>query len=105
MDAYPTETLISGSADSALVVDVGGNIGQDLERFRAKHPEQASRLVLQDLPEVVAKATCDSAIQRQAYDFFTPQPVIGARAYYLHSCCMTGAMSTLARSWPTSGMP
>ena len=74
---YPTENILNGSKDGALVVDVGGNVGQHLEQFRLKHPGFASRLILQDLPEVVARAECGAKIQRMSYDFFTPQPVKG----------------------------
>ncbi|POS68819.1 O-methyltransferase [Diaporthe helianthi] len=53
---------------------IGGNVGHDLEKFLAKHPGTASRLVLEDLPEV---------IERVKHNFFHPQPIKGARAYYL----------------------
>ena len=107
VDVYPTENLIHGSSEEgALLVDVGGNVGQGLDQFLVRHPDQAARLVLQDLPTVVEKAGCDPSIERIAYDFFTPQPVkgnthpsppflqdaacsfslkiTGARAYYVH---------------------
>ena len=59
VDVYPTEHLLQGSKpEGTLVVDIGGNLGQDLERFCEKHPACASRLILQDLPEV-----------RMEYDF------------------------------------
>lgn len=80
VDVFPTESLINGSThDAPLVVDVGGNVGYDMDKFRVKHPEHASRLVLQDLPEVIAKADCGPEIQRMAYDFFTPQPIKGKK--------------------------
>lgn len=85
-DTYPTERLLAGSkARAPLLVDIGGNKGQHLELFRNLHPEQAGQLVLEDLPEVVASAECAPEIQRIAYDFFTDQPVKGARAYYMSS--------------------
>lgn len=60
-----------------LLVDVGGNVGHDIEKFCARHPEVASRLVLQDRPDVVRLAKCPSTVQIMAHDFFTPQPVKG----------------------------
>ena len=83
LDIYPHETLLAlGSHgpladDTAILVDVGGNTGGDLERFRLVHPEQAGRLVLQDRPEVVCRAICPPPVQKMAHDFFTPQPIQG----------------------------
>jgi SAM-dependent methyltransferase len=70
-----------------LIVDVGGNIGYDLQAFQAKFPEfkGKGKLVLQDLPENIKKARTlleGSGIESMEYDFFTPQPVKGARIYY-----------------------
>ncbi|KAG5926349.1 hypothetical protein E4U53_003104 [Claviceps sorghi] len=88
-DVYPTETIVeAGRAkpERALVVDVGGSRGHDLEKFLARHPGVADgSLVLQDLPEVVAHLRLPGAIQAQGYDFFTEQPVKGARAYFMHN--------------------
>ncbi|KAK0511168.1 hypothetical protein JMJ35_006720 [Cladonia borealis] len=85
LSIYPHETLVqSASEGSPILVDVGGNVGHDLERFRLKHPEIAERLVLQDRPDVIALSKCPNPVQKMSHDFFTPQPVKGARAYYLH---------------------
>ncbi|KAL8824773.1 MAG: hypothetical protein Q9170_008049, partial [Blastenia crenularia] len=67
-----------------LLVDVGGNVGHDMEKFRQAHPETAARLYLQDLPEVVQRSKCPDPVNKMGYDFFTPQPVKGARVYYMH---------------------
>lgn len=92
---YPTDEIVaagtaSGSDSSSsprkLVVDVGGGLGHDLEKFRAKHPDvPQGSLMLQDQPAVVEKAKVVSPCVAQAYDFFTPEPVKGARAYYVHN--------------------
>ena len=69
-----------------MVVDVGGSKGHDLEKFRLRHPEIADgSLVLQDLPDVVKDVTMDKAISVQGYDFFTPEPVQGAKVYFMHN--------------------
>lgn len=90
-DIYPTQSIVQAAEDkgtrSVLVVDVGGNKGYDLEKFRLAHPEDCApeSLILQDLPDVLKDAPeLDPAIKPLAYDFFTRQPVKGARAYIMH---------------------
>jgi hypothetical protein len=82
LDIYPYERLVdsvdsSSNKHAPLLVDVGGNVGHDIEKFRARHPEDASRLILQDRPDVVRLAKCPSTVQVMAHDFFTPQPIKG----------------------------
>jgi len=90
---YPVEArLLSGydPCSPALLVDIGGNMGHDLERFRRAFPstKDVGRLILQDTPTVIGAAPMDIleplGIEAMVHDFFTPQPVLGARAYYLH---------------------
>ncbi|KAI3395863.1 hypothetical protein diail_800 [Diaporthe ilicicola] len=71
--------------EQILLVDVGGNAGHDLAGFNRAHPKQPGRLILQDLPgqiEPLDKQALDP-IELMSHDFFTPQPVKGAKAYYL----------------------
>ncbi|KAL2869497.1 S-adenosyl-L-methionine-dependent methyltransferase [Aspergillus lucknowensis] len=90
---YPVPSLTEGldlDADDVLLVDVGGGVGHDLSEFRRKWPSLPGRLVLQDLGEVIeqAKAMNQAAgrdIEATVHDFFTEQPIKGARAYYMHS--------------------
>lgn len=93
-DVYDTNVLIKGAdlSDSgpAFFVDIGGAHGLDTGRLLAKHPElpTSAKLIVQDLPEVVsthAKETLSPRIEKMAYDFFQPQPLLGARAYFLHA--------------------
>lgn len=100
-EVYDTTELVSGadlSSASAppLLVDVGGMHGRDAARLLARHPElpASARLVVQDLPEVVSahdddddddQEQQDPRLSRMAYDFFTPQPLAGARAYFFHA--------------------
>ncbi|KAI1471878.1 S-adenosyl-L-methionine-dependent methyltransferase [Daldinia caldariorum] len=85
-EVYDTYQIVMGAKmDRPLVVDVGGSKGHDLEKFHQKYPDiPKGSLVLQDIPEVVEGLTVDPAISVCPHDFFTPQPVKGARAYYLH---------------------
>lgn len=92
-DFYPVESKLRVNTPSdILLVDIGGNRGHDLARFHARFPSLPGKLILQDLPKVVATAT-DLAveIEKMGYDFFTPQPVKGAKAYYLR---------TVLHDWP-----
>ncbi|EFQ97743.1 sterigmatocystin 8-O-methyltransferase [Nannizzia gypsea CBS 118893] len=86
IDWYPVKSrLLDGaSPDKALLVDVGAGKGHDLLAYKEKFPN-TGRLVLEDLPAVTnAIEGLDSAIEKISYDFFTEQPIIGARAYFYH---------------------
>jgi hypothetical protein len=74
---YETERIFDGYMEGPLLVDISGSNGDGLESFRRAHPGNEKQLFLEDMPAVLQKATCD--------DFFTPQPIRGARTYYLHS--------------------
>lgn len=78
---YPVqENLIDGfdKENGAMLVDIGGSIGHDLEEFYKKHPEIPGRLVLQDLPIVIGQIQkLDERIEPMAYDFYHEQPVKG----------------------------
>ena len=88
MEAAFGDTKI-GEQD-ALLIDIGGNGGHDLIGFHTAHPSLSGRLILQDLPAIIQSV--DSAplaqqdIEVMGHDFFTPQPIHGAKAYYLKMC-------------------
>ncbi|KAI0400127.1 S-adenosyl-L-methionine-dependent methyltransferase [Xylaria palmicola] len=89
-EMYPAkQRLIEGmnvEGSTPAFVDIGGSTCQLLGDFSVHFPEYTGRLVLQDLPEVIEAARLqgvDPHISLQAHDFFTPQPVKGARAYFL----------------------
>lgn len=84
-EAYPLDRLLEPSQpDGVLLVDCGGSIGHDIGTFAKLHPERRGRLVLQDRPAVLENAKdLNPAIEKMEYDFFTPQPIQGAAAYYL----------------------
>ncbi|KPI43781.1 Demethylsterigmatocystin 6-O-methyltransferase [Cyphellophora attinorum] len=97
-DWFPTQdTIVNGfkaSAQAVMLVDVAGGKGRDLESFRMKHIDSPGRLVLQDLPETIEEISgLHKSIEKVAYNFFTPQPVQGARAYF---------MQDIFHNWPTS---
>ncbi|KAI4194076.1 MAG: hypothetical protein LQ350_007985 [Teloschistes chrysophthalmus] len=74
---------------AVLLVDVGGNWGHELQSFHEAHPDAPGRLIVQDLPVMTEKfgGKAPAGIEVQTYDFFTPQPVKGARAYYFRNIC------------------
>ncbi|KAE8343044.1 hypothetical protein BDV24DRAFT_129606 [Aspergillus arachidicola] len=86
-EIYPAaEKFADAHQDSnaTLMVDVGGGPGQELIRFKERHPDIPGRLVLQDLPLTLQRIEkLPDGIESMEYDFFTPQPVKGARAYFL----------------------
>ncbi|KAI0011122.1 O-methyltransferase-domain-containing protein [Xylariaceae sp. FL0662B] len=86
VDWFPVqERLLDGaSKEFALLVDVGAGKGHDIIAFHDKYPDRGL-LVLQDLAAVTDHIeNLDPAIKRMAYDFFTEQPVKGARSYFYH---------------------
>ncbi|KAL3477928.1 S-adenosyl-L-methionine-dependent methyltransferase [Aspergillus californicus] len=91
---YDTSRLLEGAEldnGSAFVVDVGGNTGIDISHVLKKHPDlPAGSLILQDLPEIIEKVGRgnlgdDGKITAMVHDFWLPQPVTGARAYFMHA--------------------
>ncbi|GLB03880.1 hypothetical protein AtubIFM57258_009127 [Aspergillus tubingensis] len=87
---YPVqERLIEGtelSEKDVFLVDVGGSTGHDVSEFRRKWLEVPGRLVVQDLPQVIETVKdVHVSIDPMAHNFFTEQPVKGARVYYMHS--------------------
>lgn len=93
-DFFPVEDkLFKDTSDTeVLLVDVGGGRGHDLEAFHQKFPACPGRLILQDQPSVIDAITpVPSDIELLDHDFFSPQPIKGARAYYLR---------TVLHDWP-----
>lgn len=92
-DFYPWQerlSLASSEKDRVLLVDIGGGKGHDIQAFKQKNPN--GRLVLQDVPEVIQDIqTPLDGIEAVGYSMFDPQPVRGAKAYYLR---------TVLHDWP-----
>ncbi|KAH7412917.1 S-adenosyl-L-methionine-dependent methyltransferase [Cadophora sp. MPI-SDFR-AT-0126] len=93
LDYFPISsqvTDLSTAEDAVTLVDIGGNLGHDLKLFLERCPEIAGRgrVVLMDLPEVL-KGNEDPlvGIEKVEYDFFTPQPIIGAKFYMFRAIC------------------
>jgi hypothetical protein len=84
-------SLIGGSGDDGrrvTLVDIGGGFGQAIGAILKGHPQlDPSRFVLQDRPEVVAQVkevgVLPPEVRIEEFDFWGPQSVKGAKAYYL----------------------
>jgi hypothetical protein len=86
-DFFPIEERFGSTDPSApLIVDIGGGLGHDLASLKKQFPSLPGRFILQELPSVINKIeVLDPSIERQTHDAFLPQPVRGARAYYLRT--------------------
>ena len=75
--------------DAPLVVDVAGGFGHDLRILKSKLPSVTKgQLVLEDQASVIDTVPDDlrdANIEYVKHNFFTPQPVKGARVYTLKS--------------------
>ena len=87
-----------GEDDPPLVVDVGGGLGTSMELLQSALiseegtsstgavSEQPPKLIVEDVASVIAEGkTKHPDLTFITHDFFTPQPVIGARAYFLRN--------------------
>ncbi|APA05649.1 hypothetical protein sscle_01g004190 [Sclerotinia sclerotiorum 1980 UF-70] len=80
------EKLVAESPTDPLIIDIGGGIGHDLIRFKEANPDIQGRLIVQDIPVVIsgiAPGSLPEGIEAQPHDFFKPQPVQNAKAYFL----------------------
>lgn len=88
-DIYPVQRLLGHAMpykDTVFLVDIGGNQGHDLSKFRREYGYLPGKMVLQDLPKVVEGVDGkDAGIEVMGYNFMDSQPVKGARAYYFRS--------------------
>ncbi|KAI4157937.1 MAG: hypothetical protein L6R39_000569 [Caloplaca ligustica] len=94
---YPVQDAlgdVSNNADTILIVDVGGGRGHDMEAFRSAFPQQEGKLIVQDLPTTIDDINhLASGVEAMKHDFFSPQPVKGAKAYYFRN---------IFHDWPDS---
>ncbi|KAJ5085976.1 hypothetical protein N7532_010747 [Penicillium argentinense] len=73
------------SPENVLLVDIGGGEGHYLRQFSEKFPRAPGRLILQELPDVIRGIQSPPEdVELMPHDFFTPQTIKGARAYFMH---------------------
>ncbi|KAI0167667.1 O-methyltransferase [Pestalotiopsis sp. NC0098] len=79
-DIFPVrEKVKPNDVGDVLLVDVAGGQGYWSQQFRQEFTEYPGRIIVQDQPHVITKL---DGIETMAYDFFTPQPIEGAKFYY-----------------------
>ena len=76
-DRFP---LSSSDLETPLFVDVGGGVGHQCLALRSRFPDLKRRIILQDLPDVLARAAPVEGVERMAHDIWTEQPVRGMRS-------------------------
>ncbi|KAH8881668.1 S-adenosyl-L-methionine-dependent methyltransferase [Thozetella sp. PMI_491] len=84
---FPFESQVGTFAGPDVLVDVGGGLGHQCAGLLRGLPELElrGRLVLQDLPQTLKQVPPLDGVRITAHDFFQPQPVRGARFYYLRN--------------------
>ncbi|KAI9658082.1 MAG: hypothetical protein M1821_002742 [Bathelium mastoideum] len=65
-----------------LIVDVGGGRGTVLTDLKEQRPDLKGRMIVQDLAGEVEGRAKEEGVEAMAYDFFQPQPIIGAHTYF-----------------------
>ncbi|KAI1133929.1 S-adenosyl-L-methionine-dependent methyltransferase [Hypoxylon sp. FL0543] len=86
LSVYPVAAEASGwPSEKPLYVNIGGGVGHQCAQFREKYPNLPGRVVLQDLPHSVAQALPTPGVENMAHNMLEPQPVVGAKFYYLRA--------------------
>lgn len=88
-ELFPTQSIVKDAKEGrVLVVDIGGGKGHDGLRFAELHPEITDgSVVVQDLPHVINESKTLAGQKKvigSAYNYLDPQPIKGARVYYIH---------------------
>ncbi|KAI7978217.1 hypothetical protein EIK77_009757 [Talaromyces pinophilus] len=92
-EIYPVAEKLNSSSDRVLLVDIGGGVGHDVIAFKKRFPDMVGELVVQDLPQVIESidGALPDGIIAIGHNMFEPQPIRGAKAYYLR---------TVLHDWP-----
>lgn len=89
-EVYPVGRLqhnFDASTSDIILVDVGGGWGQKSIALKQAYPSFPGRIIVQDLPHIIASAPATQLVEWQVHDFFEEQPVKGwSHAHSLHEC-------------------
>ncbi|KAI1959866.1 hypothetical protein LOZ58_004231 [Ophidiomyces ophidiicola] len=85
VDSFPIEKELESfnEPNKTILVDIGGSTGDQAVLLKKKFPHAAGRIVVQDIPTTLIHAKPIEGIEFMEYDCFKPQPVKGAKFYYL----------------------
>lgn len=97
LEVFPLDKYVqtSNTSDRIQFVDVGGGSGHISRAVLAKYPSLHGKIAVEDRPDYGTVSRADFAkdgIQMVPHDFFTPQPLKGAKVYY---------MRNILHDWPT----
>ncbi|KAF2874757.1 S-adenosyl-L-methionine-dependent methyltransferase [Massariosphaeria phaeospora] len=89
LDMFPFEEHVARETkdETVIFVDIGSALGSQSIALREKYPQLKGRVIIQDQQHVIDAWTPNArpGIDAMVYNFFTPQPVKGARAYYMRN--------------------
>lgn len=84
---FPFERELGDFGGKHAFVDVGGGFGHQSAALLGAFPSLSGKVVLQDLPQTLGHlppgVAVPEGVEALPHDFFTEQPVKGARFYYL----------------------
>lgn len=84
---FPFEREVGDFEGGHVLVDVGGGFGHQSAALLGAFPHLSGKIVLQDLPQTLDHlppgVVVPEGIEKLPHDFFTEQPIKGARFYYL----------------------
>jgi demethylsterigmatocystin 6-O-methyltransferase len=83
---FPFEKELGGFSGPHAFVDVGGGFGHQCLALLAAFPALRGKVVLQELPQTLEQLPFKlEDVEPMVHNFFQPQPVKGARFYYLRN--------------------
>ncbi|GAP92595.2 putative o-methyltransferase b protein [Rosellinia necatrix] len=83
---FPFEEELGDFAGPSVFVDVGGGFGHQCLALLTAFPRLRGKIILQDLPQTFEQIPFKlDGVEPTPHNFFEPQPVKGARFYYLRN--------------------
>ncbi|KUJ18479.1 O-methyl transferase B [Mollisia scopiformis] len=84
LSMYPVVQESRGwEVEMPIYVNIGGGIGHQCAQFKEMYPDIPGRVILQDLSHSIANALQTPGVENMEHDFFEPQPIKGAKFYYM----------------------
>ena len=79
LDVFPLKNIqnCEGNPDAPLFVDIGGGIGHQCLALQALLPNNTRRLIVQDLPAVLARSEAVRGVEQVPFDFWTEKAAGG----------------------------